>query len=684
MAEMIPKEQWCLEIRAGKDALQLSLDTPQQYARTLAFVRLLGLMLTDGTVKHTHGAAWQANVFSGHAIDNESILADIELLTGKRTSPSRQQFVWSITVPTSIARFYVALGYPIGSKTQQPAWLPEFILDQKCPLAVVREFLGGLFGGDGHTAVYNSATQGFGSIGFTQTRVEEREENLCDFLYDIAVLANRLGSFEFTVSEGCRYDGKVSIVLHLQIADMVRFADTIGFRYCCHKTQRLTAACSYLDKRANTLRQQWWIIERAKQLRQTGRMPDGQGSLSMKRALPMLYEELKAQEPIYNEHYSLPGYETVMSALNGKSKGSRSSFRRDKFPSVEQYLKEIGAWESFSCDDKKPFAHTHGVSCSATALPAINLRVIGIRPVGARPVYDLTVDQYHNFVAGRIVAHNCGCPKDEFPGKKAPKMKDGTSKRVCAAYRYRWLKHEVSGKGILPTLLENLIAARKKTRKIIAFNEGEIKLLKKVLGREAFTEENCEMWAERFKVYDETKEPIPALELLRAKIPKPSTIMTPVDLSEAEKAVLKERVETLESLNLVLDRRQNAYKVNANSMYGAMGVKRGYLPFLPGAMCVTYMGRTNILKVNRFIEDKKGGHVIYNDTDSAYCHFPNFANKTVKELWAYAKQIVAEVKALFPPPVNSTSSRQQGAAQQCWGKQCNSLVQTLWFGQDCL
>ena len=123
-------------------------------------------------------------------------------------------------------------------------------------------------------------------------------------------------------------------------------------------------------------------------------------------------------------------------------------------------------------------------------------------------------------------------------------------------------------------------------------------------------------------------------------------------LTEEERVKISERIEQLESLNLVLDRRQNAYKVNANSMYGAMGVREGYLPFLPGAMCVTYMGRTNIKRVNKFIEEEKNGIVIYNDTDSAYCFFPDFENKSIRELWAYAKQIVAEVKILFPPPIS--------------------------------
>lgn len=235
--------------------------------------------------------------------------------------------------------------------------------------------------------------------------------------------------------------------------------------------------------------------------------------------------------------------------------------------------------------------------------------------------------------------HYCGCPLDEFPGKKPPKnAKDGTLKRVCADFKYRWLKKEVSGKGVFPTLLEKLINARKSTRKIIANNVAEIKCLNKILEGEKMTQEQEDAWKDRLKRYKEGKENVQCIELILKGI--------------INREEINSRIEYLEDLNLVLDRRQNAYKVNANSMYGAMGVKKGMLPFLPGAMCVTFMGRTNIRKANKFIEENYGGKVIYNDTDSAYCHFPLFNDKPVSELWTHAIKIAKEIKGIFPPPLS--------------------------------
>ena len=99
----------------------------------------------------------------------------------------------------------------------------------------------------------------------------------------------------------------------------------------------------------------------------------------------------------------------------------------------------------------------------------------------------------------------------------------------------------------------------------------------------------------------------------------------------------------------VLDKRQLAYKVSANSMYGAMGVTKGYLPFMPGAMCTTAMGRQNIEKAAKYVQSEYGATLIYGDTDSIYVHFPGISN--AKMLWDHACKIETDLLALFPRPM---------------------------------
>jgi DNA polymerase elongation subunit (family B) len=129
------------------------------------------------------------------------------------------------------------------------------------------------------------------------------------------------------------------------------------------------------------------------------------------------------------------------------------------------------------------------------------------------------------------------------------------------------------------------------------------------------------------------------------------------DIMKGVKKQIKELSEKGETKKLdelkiyydVLDQRQTALKVSANSAYGALGVRKGYLPFLPGANCTTYFGRTCIEKASKAIITTYKGKLIYGDTDSNYVSFPHL--KTPKENWDYAVKVSKEVSMLFPKPM---------------------------------
>jgi DNA polymerase elongation subunit (family B)/intein/homing endonuclease len=643
--EMEQFKKWKLNI----DDLELSFKTFDDYQKTLAFTRLLGLLLTDGTVKNCRGK-YDCILYAGHILDCNTIIEDIRLLTKIIITPSKDKHVWALHIPRCLSKYYLKLGITKGKRIEQKHWLPKYIMNKNCPYPIVREFLGGLFGGDGITTGYNIATKGFSSFGFIQTKVVTEKEDLYDMMNSIIKLMNRLETFENYAFYEKLYDDKIAVTLQFEISQVLTFSKEIGFRYCVHKNQRLTAACAYLNLRDKTFEQMWSVINRVDELRKNKTLLGDMKIFSVKHLLPHVYEEFKNKNNniIYNNYYSLPSYELVIGALKktSKSNGTRSSFRTTHFPSVQQFLKDIGAWESFSSDNKESNERTHGVKFENEYLPVINLKVIGKRDIGQQNVYDITVPKTHNFIANTVVVHNCGCVEDIYLGKKAPKKKDGTTKRVCASFKYRWLKHSVSGKGILPTLLEKLLGARKKTRIIIELNENEIKFLKKILNNEGLLAEDYKNLLQRIKKFLDEKETIQILKIIQDNLEMLKNGILKLD--DNQKILIKERIDNLEILNKILDRRQNAYKINANSVYGALGAKKGYLPFLPGAMCVTYMGRTNIFKVNKFIKEECDGLVIYNDTDSAYCYFDKFKGKPACELWAYAKEIVQRIKSLFP------------------------------------
>lgn len=164
---------------------------------------------------------------------------------------------------------------------------------------------------------------------------------------------------------------------------------------------------------------------------------------------------------------------------------------------------------------------------------------------------------------------------------------------MCEKRKYRFLKvteEHPEFKGVLPTIVQSLLDSRKETRKEM----GKLKELLKNATNE-----------------HERKE--------------------------------------IETTIAILNQRQLAYKVSANSMYGITGVKAGMLPFMPVAMSITYMGRTNIMKVAEVIQTKYKGEIIAGDTDSCYVSFGSF--NTLSELWDYAIKVAHEISLLFPPPV---------------------------------
>lgn len=119
------------------------------------------------------------------------------------------------------------------------------------------------------------------------------------------------------------------------------------------------------------------------------------------------------------------------------------------------------------------------------------------------------------------------------------------------------------------------------------------------------------------------------------------------NLLDSRKNVRSEMKTCSKEDKIVLDKKQLAYKVSANSQYGAMGVRRGgMLPFMPGAMCVTYLGRCAIQKAGDIACNKYGGTWIYTDTDSTYITFPHLT--TPQEIWDTAVDVAKKVSEEFP------------------------------------
>lgn len=208
----------------------------------------------------------------------------------------------------------------------------------------------------------------------------------------------------------------------------------------------------------------------------------------------------------------------------------------------------------------------------SSSIPCSIEKVIDIQPNGVEPVFDIEVENAHCFIANGIVVSNCSLypsviishnidyttliqekdlkhiPEDKYklikwgehincrcPDSVISKEKENR----CKNYKFYWLREPI---GVLPTIIKNLLDARKHVRK-------------------------------------QMKE------------------LDPDSL-----------------LYNILNKRQLAYKVSSNSMYGALSTKKGYLPFLPAGMCVTAVGRQSIEKVSNIIQREHHGKIVYGDS----------------------------------------------------------------------
>lgn len=171
--------------------------------------------------------------------------------------------------------------------------------------------------------------------------------------------------------------------------------------------------------------------------------------------------------------------------------------------------------------------------------------------------------------------------------KVTHKVKIKKESIICDHCRFRFIKEPL---GVIPTIIQNLLAERKKVK-------GEMEELKK-------------------KIEDKS---------LDANL-------------RTELSVLIE----------ILNQRQLALKVSANSMYGSFGVKKGYLPFMPAAKSTTGMGRYNIMKAADWAV-AHGFKIVYGDTDSIYGVLPSCS--TPLEYFNKAKEFEAGINTLFQKPM---------------------------------
>lgn len=198
-----------------------------------------------------------------------------------------------------------------------------------------------------------------------------------------------------------------------------------------------------------------------------------------------------------------------------------------------------------------------------------------------------------------------GCPHD--PQKRKKKAADV----LCKHHRYRFKKVIIhpdgtrKNEGLMAKLVRNLLVERKLVKKEMAKAEAKMKMAKGLAQEEDIA------------FYKKVGWPI------------------------IEKGSLtEEQLEILDVEIKVLNAKQLALKVSANSSYGTLGAQTGPIPLVAGAASVTAMGRMLIMKAIEYILKKYPfAKLVYGDTDSSMI---TFVGKSTEESFLLGDKISKE------------------------------------------
>jgi len=281
-------------------------------------------------------------------------------------------------------------------------------------------------------------------------------------------------------------------------------------------------------------------------------------------------------------------------------------------------------------------------------------------------------------------------------------------KTVKNHYKFKFYKNQ---EGLLPTLVRNLVSERRAINKQIVQLKEDNKILEKtedilnILHNCLFANliiENIDILNQRIneigksnpELLSQTKKQLLTSQIFNLDFMTKKKETTANVITELEYKVsllyntnnkeelnnlyneLKETqtqrkhdIENNKILLVVLDKRQLAIKVSANSFFGFLGVQNGgKLPLIEGAMSITAKGRELIGNVREFIEGKYQGKQIYGDTDSVMMHIPHIKDSKECNYWGVKlAQEISGIKAgekdcdgilwaqgrkgLFPPPL---------------------------------
>jgi len=388
------------------------LNTPQEREKTLAFVRIIGFITSDGHLSNTRNISIAC---IGNLYDLECFNNDYELIMGEKAkyteqSSKRNEHQFLVRLNAKFTK-YIRNFMTGGNKTNQSVKLPEFILDPLCPKSVLREYLGGLFGGDGHVPRIDYRKErghraNFTGVGFSWSAIEEHLPNLKNVFDQLQMLLKR---FDIDCNiYGPRYEKDNNPRYLLQTESTTKFSEYIGFRYCINKAYKLSAVSCYWRMEENIKKQFSNTLSRVEELYKNS-------PLSLTQALEIARNELKQKEYVMNDHYSLLNMNILYDRRRKTDKRRSAENKLNLLTLKSEFgvqdgismLEEMGCLQWFTYGGKS--MENKGIyvnSITDKDLPYITMKLFDKRDCGEERVYDISVEKSPSFIANGCVVHN--------------------------------------------------------------------------------------------------------------------------------------------------------------------------------------------------------------------------------------------------------------------------------------
>ena len=402
-------DKWCLTINYTNGYNQnivkkWKIDSLIEREKTLAFMRILGLVLSDGSLCKNKS---DCTVFLGNKFDVETFISDYSLILGIEKSDvnvidkfsEKWGDSYNIKLKSDLYHMISSLdGVNKGKKVETCRQLPKFILNNDCPKSVIREFLGGLFGGDGSCPrldIRKNKKTCFEGVKISWSSSPEYFDDLKITMNNLCKLLEKLGINGSLINGPYYHEETLNPYIRITLRPNTDFINKIGFRYCIYKSYKLSVISSYWRFIEQIKRQHDTVIKRVNYLKDTEK-------ISLRKSLEIAQKEMKRDEFILNSYYSLSTFKAV-SKRRFFNRPNELGCLKSNFgvPDTKDFIEELGCLEWFIEKNKYVCAR------DATKLPFFCLKLMDIRFCEPEIVYDIVnVKETSSFLANGICSSN--------------------------------------------------------------------------------------------------------------------------------------------------------------------------------------------------------------------------------------------------------------------------------------